>query len=385
MKTLFSALKNYYSQINLTAKNCKNYAKILEIYLHYSNKHNKVFVLRLDFHFPQTINKKTLSTEYKKLYADSSQRNAMKESTLSYFIKALKRKKFDPVYLCATEISEESDYEHFHLLLLLDGNKTNNIYNHLNLFEKIWYKKIKVTKEQNAGLVQKSKMENDKTNTPLKYNGFIIKRNSPKFIEELLYAIKFSEYLIKDKQKEKVVFRKKINSSALCYDNSPNNPKSFSKELINSCRLKKEMNYDNYSFLNEKFKLSSCNNQEIEISFLNNDNFINDETNSSEILDNNTIEQDIFIDDDPSIHTAAYETTPNCYDFAKNIPINLTIPDNSNSTNEENEEYYLTLVKTAKNLFAKKEKETYLTDPEEENEDDQSVDVTEYDENYESL
>lgn len=251
---LFSMLQDYYSQKKLTAVNCKKYANILELFLYYCNKHNKCYVLRFDFHFPKTINQNPLPDVYRELYTDSLRRNAMKEAAVSYFMKVLKRKAFDPVYLCATELSEKSDYEHFHLLLLLDGNKTDNIYNHIKLFEKIWYNELQISKEQNAGLVQKSKVEQEKDGNIQKYNGIMLKRASLKFLDDLLYVLSFSEYLIKNKQKEHVVFRKKINRSCLSYKNGEDNPKIFAKKLLNSCRLKQEMDFSSYHFLDEKFK-----------------------------------------------------------------------------------------------------------------------------------
>lgn len=430
---LFSMLQYYYSQKKLTAVNCKKYANILELFLYYCNKYNKCYVLRFDFHFPKTINQNPLPDVYRELYTDSLRRNAMKEAAVSYFMKVLKRKAFDPVYLCATELSEKSDYEHFHLLLLLDGNKTDNIYNHIKLFEKIWYKKLQISKEQNAGLVQKSKVEQEKDGNIQKYNGIMLKRASLKFLDDLLYVLSFSEYLIKDKQKEHVVFRKKINRSCLSYKNGEDNPKIFAKNLLNSCRLKKEMDFSSYHFLDEKFKNQSVNEQEIEVSSFKAGCFqpISEET--EEFFD---VDMDEFLNDNLPVHYTTFDEddtektevnlskTGDKYDELSVFPDNFSqvaddhpfgeeiesskneadlkhvdlippenfheddspfppvdsdvfdvpftveksfversdVSDKEKDPPEENEEYYLELVRTM--TFSKKEKECYLEDPE---------------------
>lgn len=194
---LFFTLQDYYGELKLTAKNYKNHAKLLELFLYYCNKHSKCYVLRLDFHFPQNINKQPLTEEQQKLYADPLQRKEMRMNTLSYFIKKLKRKKLDPFYLCTCEKSEDASYEHYHLFSLLDGNKTNNVWGYLEDLTKIWSANLGLTIEQNNGLVQKSKIQN---------NGFLLNRTSVDFFSNLLEVLNFSKYLLKSEGKENVAF-----------------------------------------------------------------------------------------------------------------------------------------------------------------------------------
>ncbi len=259
---LFSTLQYYYGEMGLTAKNYKNHAKLLELFLYYCNKHSKCYVLRFDFHFPQHIDKQPLTEAQRELYADPSKRKEMRMNTLSYFIKKLKRKKLDPFYLCACERSQDASYEHYHLLLLLDGNKTNNVWGHLEELTKIWSGNLGLSTEENGGLVQKSKIRNK--NDGSAYNGCCLTRTFADFLFNLLEVLNFSKYLLKPEGKENVAFRKKITGSSIFYADKKDNPGIFAKNLLNSCRLKKEMDFSAYHFLDEKFKNVPWVNLEME-------------------------------------------------------------------------------------------------------------------------
>ena len=297
---LFSTLKNYYGEMSLTAKNCKNHAKLLELFLYYCNKHSKCYVLRFDFHFPQQIDKQPLTEAQRELYADPLQRKEIRMNTLSYFIKKLKIKKLDPQYLCACEKSEDASYEHYHLLLLLDGNKTNNVWGHLEELTKIWSGNLGLSTEENRGLVQKSKIRKNGST----YNGFLLNRTSVDFLSNLLEVLNFSKYLLKPEGKENVAFRKKITGSSISYLDKKDNPGIFAKNLLNSCRLKKEMDFSSYHFLDEKFKNQSVNKQEIEVSSFKAGCFqpISEET--EEFFD---VDTDKFLNDNLSIHYTTFD------------------------------------------------------------------------------
>ena len=74
-------------------------------------KHCKVFVLRMDIHIPQELVLHTIS--------DFNHRFIEKEKIAGY----------DPLYIVAREISFGKRIHH-HMALFLDGNKTNNSYQH---------------------------------------------------------------------------------------------------------------------------------------------------------------------------------------------------------------------------------------------------------------
>lgn len=309
---LFTTLQYYYGEMGLTSKNYKNHAKLLELFLYYCNKHSKCYVLRFDFHFPQQIDKQSLTEEQRELYADPSKRKEMRMNTLSYFIKKLKRKKLDPQYLCACERSQDASYEHYHLLLLLDGNKTNNAWGHLEELTKIWSVNLGLTTKQNRGLVQKSKIRKNGST----YNGFLLNRRSVDFLSNLLEVLNFSKYLLKPEGKESVAFRKKITGSSISYADKKDNPGIFAKNLLNSCRLKQEMDFSAYHFLDEKFKNQSVNEQEIEVSSFKAGCF---QPISEEIEEFFDVDTDKFLNDNLPI----YYTTFDGYDTEK-TEVNLS-------------------------------------------------------------
>lgn len=417
---LFSTLKNYYGEMSLTAKNCKNHAKLLELFLHYCNKHSKCYILRFDFHFPQQIDKQPLTEAQRELYADPLQRKEIRMSTLSYFIKKLKRKKLDPLYLCACEKSEDVSYEHYHLLLLLDGNKTNNVWGHLEELTKIWSGNLGLSTEENGGLVQKSKIRNNGST----YNGFLLNRRSVDFLSNLLEVLNFSKYLLKPEGKENVAFRKKITGSSISYADKKDNPGIFAKNLLNSCRLKQEMDFSPYHFLDEKFRNVPWMNLETEdeacfsegfdgiwefedysvaenlpIHYTTFDGYDTEKTevnlsktgykydelsvfpnNSSQFSDDHPFGEEIesskneadlkhvdlippenFHEDDspfPPVDSDVFDVP---FTVEKFFVERSDVSDKEKDP-QENEEYYLELARTV--TFSKKEKECYLEDPE---------------------
>ena len=74
-------------------------------------RHCKVFVLRMDVHLPQDMNQCAIM--------DFNHRFIEKEKNAGY----------DPLYIMVRELSSEKKI-HYHMVLFLDGNKTNNPYQH---------------------------------------------------------------------------------------------------------------------------------------------------------------------------------------------------------------------------------------------------------------
>ena len=74
-------------------------------------RHCKVFVMRMDIHLPQDMNQGAIMF--------FNQR----------FIEKEKYAEYDPLYIMVREVSSEKK-THYHMVLFLDGNKTNNTYQH---------------------------------------------------------------------------------------------------------------------------------------------------------------------------------------------------------------------------------------------------------------
>ena len=134
-------------------------------------KHCKVFVLRMDVHIPQELVLQVIS--------DFNHRFIEKEKIAGY----------DPLYIVAREISFGKRIHH-HMALFLDGNKTNNPYQHF----------------QNARIVLKnycgSYGEINECNDNLR-NGIMIDRNSTTYTN-LYEVLRQISYLAKKTQKDNV-------------------------------------------------------------------------------------------------------------------------------------------------------------------------------------
>ena len=79
--------------------------------IHSLQKHCRVFVMRIDVHLPQEMDQR--------LIMDFNHRFIEKEKNAGY----------DPLYIMARELSLEKNI-HYHMGLFLNGNKTNNPYQH---------------------------------------------------------------------------------------------------------------------------------------------------------------------------------------------------------------------------------------------------------------
>ena len=108
-------MSQLYCRTNSTFLNYQMDARIQNIYynlLIYSlQKHCRVFIVRLDIHLPQEMDQS--------LIMDFNHRFIEKEKNAGH----------DPFYVMVRELSSEKKV-HYHMVLFLDGNKTNNPYPH---------------------------------------------------------------------------------------------------------------------------------------------------------------------------------------------------------------------------------------------------------------
>ena len=103
------------SSSNQVFLNIPMFRRIQNIYynllIHSLQRHCKVFVLRIDIHLPQEIAQRVIT--------DFNRRFIEKEKNAGY----------DPLYIMVREYSSEK-HIHYHMGLFLDGNRTNNPYQH---------------------------------------------------------------------------------------------------------------------------------------------------------------------------------------------------------------------------------------------------------------
>jgi len=159
-----------YSNYTSHKKDQGNYQEILQsinkLLTTMTNKHNKVLFVRFDITYPQ-----------EGLYPNDNK-------LLSRFIEALKvhckRKNLDPHYLWVRE-QASSDHPHYHVILLLNGNKTQNPRGIFNKASELWGNCLDVDA---SGLVH--------------YGTYLmIKRNTPEFNQTFQDCFSHASYLAK--------------------------------------------------------------------------------------------------------------------------------------------------------------------------------------------
>ena len=134
-------------------------------------KHCRVFVLRIDVHIPQDIVLQVIS--------DFNHRFIEKEKIAGY----------DPLYIVVREISFGKRIHH-HMALFLDGNRTNNPYQH--------YENARIVLRNTCGLYGEIVECNDKLR-----NGIMIERNTASY-NDLFEVLRQLSYLAKKIQKDNV-------------------------------------------------------------------------------------------------------------------------------------------------------------------------------------
>ena len=163
------------SSSNQVFLNIPMFRRIQNIYynllIHSLQRHCKVFVLRIDIHLPQEIAQRVIT--------DFNRRFIEKEKNAGY----------DPLYIMVREYSSEK-HIHYHMGLFLDGNRTNNPYQHF----------------QNARIVLKNICGSygciNECNDGHR-NGIMLERNTVTYNDLFEVLIQFS-YLAKIKTKEDV-------------------------------------------------------------------------------------------------------------------------------------------------------------------------------------
>ena len=139
--------------------------------IHALQRHCKVFVMRIDIHLPQEMDQCVIM--------DFNHRFIEKEKNAGY----------DPLYIMVREYSSEK-HIHYHMGLFLDGNRTNNPYQH--------FQNARIVLGNICGSYGCINECNDGHR-----NGIMLERNTATYNDLFEALIQFS-YLEKNKTKEDV-------------------------------------------------------------------------------------------------------------------------------------------------------------------------------------
>jgi hypothetical protein len=155
--------------------------KLHRLFEHMLNTHNKVFFMRFDVRYPDGYPCPLDNT----IFCDF----------IANFIKNRKREGLDPVYLWVRE-QPSNECPHFHCVALLNGNRTQSVYGHLEVAEYLWARALGIT--DGRGLICHCQPD---PNSGRRQNGIMLKRESPDFQSVLDEAFRWSSYLSKTSTK----------------------------------------------------------------------------------------------------------------------------------------------------------------------------------------
>ncbi len=151
-----------------------------------NNRHSKTLFIRFDLRYPQG--------HY------SSDSNEDTSTFTNSFTTHLKRKGLDPQYVWVREQSREK-HQHYHFMLLLNGNLTQNPYGHLRKAEEFWGKAIGSDQPGLVNFCDKSRSGEPQENSVM------IRRTDPNAQEKLSECMYRGSYLAKTNTKGYAPYR----------------------------------------------------------------------------------------------------------------------------------------------------------------------------------
>ena len=144
---------------------------------------SKIFFMRYDIRFPEGYRK-----------AD----NGIFREFQSKFIKNLSRKGLHPQYVAVREQSKEK-HQHYHVALLLDGQKTQNIHNHIETAERLWDSTLGLPERVNGyGLIDDCTTNR---NGEKQVNGVMLRPDDPEREQKKDECFRRASYLAKTNTK----------------------------------------------------------------------------------------------------------------------------------------------------------------------------------------
>ena len=149
------------------------------------NSKSKTFFFRFDLHFPQEM--------------QAPQDNEHFKHFISPFMKNLSRKGLEPLYFAVRE-QRRSENQHYHVGVLLDGQKTRNSYGHIKTAERLWEHELGLEANGTHGLV--NYCDKDKNTGERMINGMMIDATKPNYENIRESCFRRASYLAKVNQKK---------------------------------------------------------------------------------------------------------------------------------------------------------------------------------------
>ena len=147
----------------------------------YTTLHSKTMVIRFDVTYPKGFN----------AVEDNSNISAL----MKLLIQQCSRKGVSPAYFWVREQSLRSNNQHYHCMLLLDGNKTCRYYPYIEAAEKMWGRILDVDPK---GLIHYCDRDPDGNRQA---NGIILRSDDPNYESKIDTVVRQAMYLAKDHTK----------------------------------------------------------------------------------------------------------------------------------------------------------------------------------------
>ena len=160
--------------------------KIANQFQYAEDTKSKTFFFRFDLHFPRDIKISSDNGHFRKF--------------ISAYAKNLSRKGLEPQYFAVRE-QRKSDHQHYHVGVLLDGQKTRNPYQHLQLADRLWANELGIETDNPSALGLVNHCDKDKDGNPMK-NGMMIDATKENFERAMDTCFRRSSYLAKVNQKK---------------------------------------------------------------------------------------------------------------------------------------------------------------------------------------
>ena len=147
----------------------------------YTTSYSKTMIIRFDVTYPKMF----------KAIEDNSDISAL----MKLLIQRCSRNGVSPAYFWVREQSLRSNNQHYHCMLLLDGNKTRRYYPYIEAAEEIWGRILNVNP---LGLIHYCNLSPEGNRQA---NGIILRSDDPNYEDKIEAVVRQAMYLAKDHTK----------------------------------------------------------------------------------------------------------------------------------------------------------------------------------------